>query len=112
VGARAFTFFIIATLSGGNDVIADRFHISLNAMTWAGRSGLLILPPLMYWPSGSAWGLQPHDREVLAHGVETGITRRAPDGRFNEVHQPLGPTDDHGHPLPLEYVGWVVPKKP
>jgi ubiquinol-cytochrome c reductase cytochrome b subunit len=56
-------------------------------------------------------GLQQHDREVLAHGVETGIIRRAPDGRFYEVHQPLGPTDDHGHPLPLEYAGWVVPKK-
>ena len=56
LGAMAFTFFIVATLSGGNDVIADKFHISLNAMTWAGRIGLVILPPLAYYArrSGSA----------------------------------------------------------
>jgi ubiquinol-cytochrome c reductase cytochrome b subunit len=112
VGAMAFTFFFVATLSGGNDVIADKFHISLNAMTWAGRLGLLLGPPLMYFIAVRVClGLQQHDREVLAHGVETGIIRRAPDGRFYEVHQPLGPADDHGHPLPLDYAGWVVPKK-
>jgi ubiquinol-cytochrome c reductase cytochrome b subunit len=108
----AFTFFLVATLSGANDVIADKFHISLNAMTWAGRIGLIVLPPLMYWLSVRiCLGLQQHDREVLAHGVETGIIRRLPNGQFIEVHQPLGPVDDHGHPEPLEYGGWVVPKK-
>jgi quinol---cytochrome-c reductase cytochrome b subunit len=112
IGAMAFTFFIVATISGGNDVIADKFHISLNAMTWAGRIGLVILPPLAYWISVRiCLGLQQHDREVLAHGVETGIIRRLPNGQFIEIHQPLGPVDDHGHPLPLTYGGWVVPKK-
>lgn len=42
--------------------------------------------------------------------METGIIRRLPDGRFIEVHQPLGATDEHGHGE-LEYAGWVVPKK-
>jgi ubiquinol-cytochrome c reductase cytochrome b subunit len=112
VGAMALTFFLIATLSGGNDVIADKFHISLNAMTWAGRIGLLLGPPLMYFIAVRiCLGLQQHDREVLAHGVETGIIKRLPDGRFTEIHQPLGPVDDHGHPQPLDYAGWVVPKK-
>jgi ubiquinol-cytochrome c reductase cytochrome b subunit len=112
IGAMAFTFFLVATLSGGNDVIADKFHISLNAMTWAGRIGLLTLPPLAYFLAVRiCLGLQQHDREVLAHGVETGIIRRLPNGQFIEVHQPLGPVDDHGHPIPLEYGGWVVPKK-
>ncbi len=112
VGAMAFTFFIVATLSGGNDVIAAEFHISLNAMTWAGRLGLVLGPPLAYFLAiRICLGLQQHDREVLAHGVETGIIRRAPDGRFYEVHQPLSPVDEHGHPTPLGYAGWVVPKK-
>ncbi|GLW32430.1 cytochrome bc1 complex cytochrome b subunit [Actinoplanes regularis] len=112
IGMMALTFFIIATISGGNDVIADKFHISLNAMTWAGRIGLLILPPIAYYMSVRiCLGLQQHDREVLAHGVETGIIKRLPNGQFVEVHQPLGPVDDHGHPIPLEYAGWVVPKK-
>ncbi|GIF73059.1 cytochrome bc1 complex cytochrome b subunit [Asanoa siamensis] len=105
LGAMAVTFFLVLTLSGGNDVIADKFQISLNALTWAGRIGLLIAPPLAWWATYRiCLGLQQHDREVLAHGVETGIIRRLPDGGFVEVHQPLV---DGG----LDYAGWVVPKK-
>lgn len=104
LGAMGVTFFAILTLSGANDVIAEALHISLNATTWAGRIGLITLPLLAYYIAHRAClGLQQHDREVLAHGVETGIIRRMPDGRFVEVHQPLG-TD-------LEYTGATVPKK-
>ncbi|BCB74765.1 ubiquinol-cytochrome c reductase cytochrome b subunit [Phytohabitans flavus] len=111
LGAMAIAFWIVLTLSGGNDVIADKFHISLNAMTWAGRIGLLLAPPLAYYVTYRiCLGLQQHDREVLAHGVETGIIRRLPDGRFVEVHQPLAPVDEHGHGT-LKYAGWVIPKK-
>ena len=107
----AVSFYLVLTLSGGNDVIADKFHISLNAMTWAGRIGLLLVPPIAYYVTYRiCLGLQQHDREVLAHGVETGIIRRLPDGRFIEVHQPLAEPNGHGHPE-LEYAGWVVPKK-
>jgi len=111
VGAMAVAFYIVLTLSGGNDIIADKFHISLNAMTWAGRIGLLIVPPFAYWMTNRiCLGLQQHDREVLAHGVETGIIKRLPDGKFIEVHQPLAAPDSHGH-TELDYAGWVVPKK-
>ncbi|MEE6307205.1 cytochrome bc complex cytochrome b subunit [Plantactinospora veratri] len=111
LGAMAVTFWLVLTLSGANDVIAEKFWISLNAMTWAGRIGLIVLPPLAYYITYRiCLGLQQHDREVLAHGVETGIIRRLPNGQFVEVHQPLGRTDEHGH-SELEYVGWVVPKK-
>ena len=111
LGAMALTFYVWLMLSGGNDVIADKFHISLNAMTWVGRIGVLVLPPLAYVITYRiCLGLQQHDREVLAHGVETGIIRRLPDGGFVEVHQPLGPVDEHGHGA-LDYVGAPVPKK-
>ncbi|OLB79542.1 MAG: cytochrome b [Actinobacteria bacterium 13_2_20CM_2_71_6] len=111
LGAMAIAFYLVLFLSGGNDVIADKFHISLNATTWAGRIGLLVLPPLAYYLTYRAClGLQQHDREVLVHGIETGIIKRTVDGRFYEVHQPLAEPDEHGH-VPLEYAGWVVPKK-
>jgi ubiquinol-cytochrome c reductase cytochrome b subunit len=116
LGAMAIAFYVVLLISGGNDVVADKFHISLNAMTWGGRIGLLVLPPVAYYVAyRMCLGLQQHDREVLAHGVETGIIKRLPDGRFIEVHQPLaagshgdGHGDGHGE---LEYAGWVVPKK-
>ena len=56
-------------------------------------------------------GLQHSDRAVLEHGIETGIIKRLPSGEFIEVHQPLGPVDDHGHPIPLAYQGAPVPKR-
>jgi ubiquinol-cytochrome c reductase cytochrome b subunit len=105
------TFWLVLTVSGANDVISSVFDISLNATTWIGRIGILVLPPLAYWLTHRAClGLQQHDRQVLAHGVETGIIRRRPDGGFMEVHQPLGPTDPHGHGE-LDYTGAPVPKK-
>ena len=111
LGAMAIGFYVVLLLSGGNDVIADKFHLSLNPTTWAGRIGLLIVPPLAYYLAYRAClGLQQHDREVLAHGVETGIIKRTVDGRFYEVHQPLAEPDEHGH-VQLDYAGWTVPKK-
>jgi ubiquinol-cytochrome c reductase cytochrome b subunit len=112
LGMMAITFFMVCLLSGGNDIFADKFNISLNATTWMGRIGLLILPPLAYWVTYRICiGLQRGDREVLEHGVETGIIKRLPHGEFIELHQPLGPVDDHGHPVPLAYQGASVPKK-
>jgi ubiquinol-cytochrome c reductase cytochrome b subunit len=111
LGVMGITFWLVLTVSGANDVISSVFDISLNATTWIGRIGILVLPPLAYWLTHRAClGLQQHDRQVLAHGVETGIIRRRPDGGFMEVHQPLGPTDPHGHGE-LDYTGAPVPKK-
>src|SRR3954462_10494810 len=73
LGAMAITFYMVLFLSGGNDLIAHAFNISLNAMTWGGRILLLILPPLAYLLTYRVClGLQRHDRAVLEHGVETG----------------------------------------
>src|SRR2546421_4258677 len=112
LGVMAITYFMVTLLSAANDVIADKFHISLNATTWMGRIGLLLLPPIAhYFTYRLCIGLQRSDRSVLEHGVETGIIKRLPHGEFIEVHQPLGPVDEHGHPIPLEYQGAPVPKK-
>jgi ubiquinol-cytochrome c reductase cytochrome b subunit len=111
LGAMAIAFYAVLLLSGGNDLIAKAFDISLNAMTYAGRVSLLVLPPLAYLIAYRiCLGLQRHDREVLEHGIETGIIKLLPNGEFIEIHQPLGPVDDHGHGQ-LQYAGTPVPKK-
>jgi ubiquinol-cytochrome c reductase cytochrome b subunit len=111
LGVMMISFLLITLISGGNDIIAEKFDISLNAMTWAGRIGVVIVPPLAYFITYRiCLGLQQHDREALAHGVETGIIKRLPHGEFIEVHQPLGESDEHGHGE-LEYAGAPVPKK-
>ena len=112
IGAMAITFFLLVTMSGGNDHVAHFFQISLNAMTWVGRIGLVVLPPIAYWITYAVCvGLQRSDREVLEHGIETGVIKQLPNGAFIEVHQPLGPVDEHGHAVPLEYSGAYVPKQ-
>ncbi|NIH79276.1 cytochrome bc1 complex cytochrome b subunit [Amycolatopsis viridis] len=112
IGMMALAFFMVLELSGFNDIIADKFDISLNATTWAGRIGLLVAPPLAYFITYRiCLGLQRSDREVLEHGIETGIIKRLPHGEFIEIHQPLGGVDGHGHAIPLEYQGASVPKK-
>ena len=80
-------------------------------MTWVGRIGIVVLPPIAYVITYRiCLGLQQHDREVLEHGIETGVIRRLPHGEFIEVHQPLGPVDEHGHGT-LAYGGAPVPKR-
>jgi quinol---cytochrome-c reductase cytochrome b subunit len=111
LGAMAIALYLVLTMSGAIDIIALSFDVSINAMLWAGRVGLLLVPPAAYWVTYRiCLGLQQHDRQVLAHGVETGIIRRRPDGGFTEVHQPLAPADHNG-PAGLPYNGWAVPKK-
>ena len=112
IGAMAIAFFLLVTISGGNDHVAHFFNISLNAMTWFGRIGLVVLPALVYFLTYRICvSLQRSDREVLEHGIETGTIKQLPNGAFIEVHQPLGPVDEHGHPIPLEYAGAAVPKR-
>ncbi|MBT0565304.1 cytochrome bc complex cytochrome b subunit [Williamsia sp. CHRR-6] len=112
IGAMALAFYVVLTLSCMNDIIALKFHISLNATTWIGRIGLVVLPPLVYYITYRwALALQRSDRAVLEHGIETGIIKRLPQGEYIEVHQPLGPVDDHGHPIPLPYQGAALPKR-
>ncbi|MGB7869150.1 MAG: cytochrome bc complex cytochrome b subunit [Mycobacterium sp.] len=112
IGAMAIAFYMVLTLSAMNDVLAFKFHVSLNATTWIGRIGMIVLPPFVYFIAYRwAIGLQRSDRAILEHGIETGIIKRLPHGAYIELHQPLGPVDDHGHPVPLEYQGAAVPVK-
>ncbi|MUM17611.1 cytochrome bc complex cytochrome b subunit [Mycobacterium sp. CBMA271] len=112
IGAAAFSLYILLTLSCMNDTIALKFHISLNATTWIGRIGIVVLPAVVYYVAYRwAIGLQRSDRAVLEHGVETGIIKRLPHGEYVELHQPLAGADEHGHAIALEYQGAAVPKR-
>jgi len=112
IGAMTIAFYMVLTFACMNDIIALKFHISLNATTWIGRIGMVVLPAIVYYLT-YRWcvGLQRSDRAVLEHGIETGILKRLPHGAYIELHQPLGPVDDHGHPIPLEYQGAPLPKR-
>ncbi|UJW28486.1 cytochrome bc complex cytochrome b subunit [Saccharothrix sp. AJ9571] len=113
LGMMALTFYGVLTVSSVNDILALEFDVSLNATIWAGRIGLLLAPPLAYLVTYRVClALQRSDREVLEHGIETGIVTRGPEGSYTEIHQPLVPAADGGRATSLTYQGAAVPKKP
>jgi ubiquinol-cytochrome c reductase cytochrome b subunit len=89
LGAGALAFYVVLVISGGNDIIATTFNLSLNTMTWVGRIGLFVMPPIAYFIAKRVCeALQRHDHELEEHGIETGIIRQLPSGEFVEVTIP------------------------
>ncbi|HEV8561913.1 MAG TPA: cytochrome b, partial [Actinophytocola sp.] len=111
-GAAWISWYFILLVGGGNDLWATHFHLSINSITWFVRIAFFVVPVLVFIATKRiCLGLQRRDRDKVLHGRESGIIKRLPHGEFIEIHQPLGPVDEHGHPIPLEYQGAPVPKK-
>ncbi|WP_433136672.1 cytochrome bc1 complex cytochrome b subunit [Actinomadura nitritigenes] len=90
LGAAGIVFYGVLWAAAGNDVIADRFDVSLFATTWFFRVALLAGPPLAFAVTRRlCLGLQRRDLLLLEHGVETGIIVRSPSGGFSERTRPL-----------------------
>ncbi len=90
LGVMALTFYGILWISGGNDLIATTFGLSINAITWTFRFGLFIIPAITFWATKRiCLSLQRRDRDKLLHGRETGQIVRLPHGEFIEIHAPI-----------------------
>jgi len=90
IGMGGVTFYGVLWLLGGNDLIARFFDIQLYWTTWFGRVAIIVGPPIAYIITKRiCLGLQRKDRELVEHGVETGIVRQLPSGEFVEVTRPL-----------------------
>ena len=90
LGVMAITFYLLLLISGGNDIIATHFHLSINDITNSLRLLVFVLPPLAYLVTKRiCLGLQRKDREKVLHGRETGTIFRTETGEFFEVHAPL-----------------------
>ena len=85
IGVAGLTFFVILFLAGGNDVLAARFGISVNAITWALRIAVLTLPPLTWLLT---WRLckelQARER---AQPPSVAVLERTATGGFVEVEE-------------------------
>ena len=89
-GAFGVTVYGLFWLCGSNDVLAEKFDISLYATTWFFRVAIFVLPVVVFIAIRRiCLGLQRRDREMLAHGYESGIIKRLPSGEFIEVHKPV-----------------------
>lgn len=90
LGVAWLSFYLVALIGAANDIIAIRFHVSVESVTWAVRIGLFVVPVVAYVVTKRwALGLQRADRDKVLHGRETGIIKRMPNGEFVEVHEAL-----------------------
>ncbi|MFF0523897.1 cytochrome bc1 complex cytochrome b subunit [Actinomadura nitritigenes] len=88
-GIAAVTFYGLLWLAGANDVLADKFDLSLYATTWFFRVTIFVGPFLAFIITKRiCLGLQRKDADVVGHGVESGVILMSPEGRFSERHEP------------------------
>jgi ubiquinol-cytochrome c reductase cytochrome b subunit len=89
-GMAAITFYGVLWAEGANDVIADKLQIPLYTVTWIARVLTFVGPAVAFIVTRRiCLGLQRKDRELLEHGLETGIIRQLPRGEYIEVHRPV-----------------------
>ena len=97
-GMAAVAFYGVLWAESANDVIADKFMIPLYTLTWMARVLVIVGPVIAFTVTRRiCLGLQRKDRDLLEHGVETGIIRQLPNGGFVEEHRPL--TEEERAPL-------------
>ncbi|WP_435882328.1 cytochrome bc1 complex cytochrome b subunit [Streptomyces umbrinus] len=108
IGTAWISIYLILLAGGGNDIVATRFHLSINTVTWAVRIALFVVPVIVFVATRRiCLGLQLRDRELVLHGRETGVIKRLPHGEYVELHRPLSPAElhtltQHEQPRPLE----------
>ncbi|MGW4140135.1 cytochrome bc1 complex cytochrome b subunit [Streptomyces mirabilis] len=96
LGAAWICFYLVSLIGAANDIIATRFHLSVESVTWTVRIGLFVAPVAAYVVvKRCALGLQRSDRDKVLHGRETGVIKRLPHGEFVEVHAPLSQAELH-----------------
>jgi ubiquinol-cytochrome c reductase cytochrome b subunit len=107
VGVAAIIFYAVFLLESAGDLIADHLDIPLYTVTWIARVMVFAGPVAGYFVTKRiCLGLQRKDRELLAHGLETGIIRQLPTGEYIEVHRPVSQDKravllSNKEPLPL-----------
>jgi len=90
LGAMGLTFYAMLLFAGGNDILATHFHLSINVLIWTFRALVFLAPPAAFFITRKICiGLQQRDRDLVLHGMESGMVRQSPDGAFSEVHTPL-----------------------
>lgn len=90
LGVAGITFYGVLLMAGGNDVLAFTFDISLNGLTWAFRTLLVVGPPLAYLLTKRlCLSLQQRDAERVIEGEETSHVRQSVEGTFSADHEPL-----------------------
>ncbi|KRE36826.1 ubiquinol-cytochrome c reductase cytochrome b subunit [Janibacter sp. Soil728] len=90
LGMAALTLYGVLMFAASNDIIAIKFGMSINDITWILRVLTFVGPVIAFWATKRiCLSLQRHDRDLVLHGRETGRLERGAAGDFHEVHEPV-----------------------
>ncbi|MEW1776057.1 ubiquinol-cytochrome c reductase cytochrome b subunit [Streptomyces sp. NPDC086777] len=90
LGVAGITFYGVLLLAGGNDVMAQTFRISVNALTWIFRVLLIAAPVIAFFLTRALCRALLHaEQERLAAGEETGEVRQNLAGGYESGHRPV-----------------------
>jgi ubiquinol-cytochrome c reductase cytochrome b subunit len=90
LGAAGVTFYGVLLLAGGNDVVAQTFRISVNALTWILRIALIVAPVVAFLVTRALCRALLHaEQERLTEGEETGEVRQTLAGGYESGHRPV-----------------------
>ena len=90
LGMAALTLYGVLMFAASNDIIAIKFGMSINDITWMLRVLTFVGPVIAFWATKRiCLSLQRHDRDLVLHGRETGRLERGAAGDFHEVHEPV-----------------------
>ena len=107
-GVAGIVWFSLFQVGGGNDIIATRFSLDLNAISIFLRVAVFVLPVLAFIITRRiCLGLQRRDRDRVLHGSESAIIQQNPEGGFSEPHAPIDKGEEflltqHNQYPPLE----------
>ncbi|WP_308122076.1 cytochrome bc complex cytochrome b subunit [Streptomyces sp. TRM70350] len=95
-GVAGVVFYGVLLLAGGNDIVALSFGISLNALTWALRLAVIVLPVAAFMVTKRVCvALREAEHQRLAEGAETGEVRQTIEGAYGESHRPVEAGERH-----------------
>jgi len=90
LGVAGMTAYALFWIGGGNDILATKFHLSLNAITYFLRVAVFVGPVIAYIITKRiCLSMQRGDIERVLHGSETGVIDRSIEGGYSEDHAPV-----------------------
>jgi ubiquinol-cytochrome c reductase cytochrome b subunit len=84
------TFIGLLWAAGGNDILAIKFNLNINYITYFMRV-MVFAGPVIAFLITRRWciALQRADQARLLHGYESGVIMRSPEGAYAEKHLPI-----------------------
>lgn len=84
------TFIGLLWAAGGNDILAIKFDLNINYITYFMRV-MVFAGPVIAFLITRRWciALQRADQARLLHGYESGVIMRSPEGAYAEKHLPI-----------------------